>query len=223
MHAEFRAPLQARSQDTLERIERATEELLAEKAFGRITIDEIVRRARSSKGAFYTRFKGKVSLLRHLNETRFEEALAAWRAFLEPEPWADHSIEDICEGIVGRAVGIYRRRRELMRAFVIHARYHEDPEIAAKGARLNQTVFDEICALLRDRLLAKGLPDPDETVRFSFGAVMSAARDRILFAEPPEGDMEQVDRRLVTELTLMWVAYLESSAPQAVEPPAARP
>ena len=67
---------QARSQETLERILEAAEELVSERGFDNATVSEIVRRANSSVGAMYARFNDKDSLLVCLHERFCEQALA---------------------------------------------------------------------------------------------------------------------------------------------------
>ena len=52
-----RAPQQARSQETLDRILDAAERLVSEKGFEDTTVADVVARAGSSVGAFYTRFR----------------------------------------------------------------------------------------------------------------------------------------------------------------------
>ena len=71
-----RPPRQARSQETLDRILDAAEALVAEKGFGDATVADIARRAESSVGAFYARFKDKEGLLYALYERYFEQANA---------------------------------------------------------------------------------------------------------------------------------------------------
>ena len=58
-----RPPQQARSQLTLSRILDATEAILAEKSWEDAGVAEIARRAGSSVGAFYSRFRDKDALL----------------------------------------------------------------------------------------------------------------------------------------------------------------
>ena len=63
MSSTFRPPRQQRSAATLDRIVRAAEELFAERGFEGATVDDIVARAGSSKGSFYSRFADKQALL----------------------------------------------------------------------------------------------------------------------------------------------------------------
>ncbi len=56
-------PKQARSEDTLRRLLNAAEELIIEKGHRAVSIPEIARRAHSSVGGFYARFRDKTELL----------------------------------------------------------------------------------------------------------------------------------------------------------------
>ena len=209
-------PRQARSRATLARIAEATEGLLAEKGFDAVTIDDIVRRAGSSKGAFYTRFPSKGALLRYLGTRHFDEALDRWTRFLAPDAWREASVEDIVRGLVARLVGIYRRRGELMRAFVVYARYHGDAAITDQGRRLNEHVQAAIEALLAPRLAGLGHPAPARAVRFGLMAVGSAARDLVLFADPARaGGVD--DTHLVGELSALYLRYLQGPIPSTSE------
>ena len=62
------APRQARSQRTFDNLLDAAEDLLNEKSFLELSINEIVSRAGSSVGSFYARFDDKDALLRCLSE-----------------------------------------------------------------------------------------------------------------------------------------------------------
>ncbi len=59
-------PKQARSERTLQRLLDAAEVLIEEKGHAAVSIPEIARRARSSVGGFYARFRDKNELLRAL-------------------------------------------------------------------------------------------------------------------------------------------------------------
>ena len=61
-------PKQARSEQTLHRLLDAAEELIQEKGLADVSVPEIVRRAGSSVGGFYARFKDKDELLQALEE-----------------------------------------------------------------------------------------------------------------------------------------------------------
>jgi AcrR family transcriptional regulator len=79
-----RAPRQARSRATFDRLLAAAAELLAERRFEEATVAELVRRAGSSVGAFYARFGSKEALFHELDERLFEAGRASWAEFLAP-------------------------------------------------------------------------------------------------------------------------------------------
>ena len=63
-----RPPKQLRSHRTLERIARASFEILEEDGAGGLTVHAVIARARSSVGSFYARFSGRDELLAYLGE-----------------------------------------------------------------------------------------------------------------------------------------------------------
>ena len=83
----FKPPQQSRSQETLDRILDAAEQVLAEKAFGEATLAEIMERAGVTVGAFYRRYPDKNALLRHLDERFFAEMLAKGVELFDPARW----------------------------------------------------------------------------------------------------------------------------------------
>src|SRR6476661_5441098 len=54
---EVRAPLQERSQQSLERMLDAAEALIYERGFDELTVGDLVQRSRTSVGSFYARFE----------------------------------------------------------------------------------------------------------------------------------------------------------------------
>ena len=90
-----REPVQARSQETLARLLDATEELLDAHPFDAITVNDICKAARSSVGAFYTRFTDKLSLLHVLHEHVCLEFRHGADRALAPEAWQERPLDDV--------------------------------------------------------------------------------------------------------------------------------
>src|SRR5688572_16612275 len=105
-------PRQRRSERTLERIGKAVRSLMAEKRFEDITVDEVVRRARTSVGSFYARFPSKDALLQWLDATYYSESRRVIAEALEPSRW--------------QGVGAAPMVRELARIYVQFLRRHAD-------------------------------------------------------------------------------------------------
>ena len=68
-------PRQTRSLKTAERMLAAAEAILKEGGLSGLSIAEVVRRAESSVGAFYGRFKDKDGLLRALHTRRLQAVI----------------------------------------------------------------------------------------------------------------------------------------------------
>lgn len=195
-------PVQDRAKRSYHRMIDATVELLADRPFDAITIDEIVARAGYTKGAFYHRFGDKASLLRHVLARLTEGAESSWSAFLAPEEWEVASLEEVLTGFVDRLVAIYSRSTHLMGAFTREARWGRDPEVRAQAATLNAAVIDGLARLVRDRSseLAQELrDDPDAAVRFWATTLIAALRSIYVWPDPgiePVRDPAVVRRQL---------------------------
>ena len=88
-------PKQARSERTLYRLLDAAEALIAEKGLAEVSIPEIVRRARSSVGGFYARFRDKNELLRALEERFYRELSVRLDDLVDEERWSGAPTEAI--------------------------------------------------------------------------------------------------------------------------------
>jgi AcrR family transcriptional regulator len=135
-----RPPQQARSHLTLSRILDASEALLAEKSWEDAGVAEIARRAGSSVGAFYSRFRDKDALLAALHQRFIEEAFATSVAALEESRWTGASICEIVRELVAFQVRVYDQRRDLLRAFILRAIH--DPSFQTRAERLNGPILE---------------------------------------------------------------------------------
>ena len=200
-----RPPQQARSQETLTRILDAAEALVAEKGFEDTPISEIVRRAGSSVGAFYTRFEDKDALLHALYDRYLEQATATTDDALDPARWQSARISDLLGAVVHFLVAIYREQRGLMRVFV--TRNHNDAVFQARRERLSHYVSDRLTALLLARREEITHPDPERAAAFGLTLVFSALDSVILFGEMRSA-VPLSDEALADELTRAYLAYL---------------
>jgi AcrR family transcriptional regulator len=209
----IRPPQQARSQETLDRILDAAEQLVAEKGFEDTPVAEVVRRAGSSVGAFYTRFQDKDALLHALHDRFFEQAVATADSALDPARWEGATNTEILGAVARFLVSIYREQRGLIRAFVI--RNHTHPEFLARQERLSHYVTARLCALLLARAEEIRHPDPECAARFGILLVFSVLESAILFGELRSRALSLADDELAAELARAFLAYLgvqESSA-----------
>lgn len=167
-----RPPKQLRSQRTLERIARASFEILEEDGAAGLTLQAVIARARSSVGSFYARFSGRDELLAYLGERAWREAATRWDQAVEASgqegvalPGALHDTARLLgEAVRARATHLSALRRapgtgeEAWAAFQAHVlrslerlllarageMAHPDPEVAIRlGLRAALAVLEE--------------------------------------------------------------------------------
>jgi len=218
----LRPPRQARSQETLDRLLDAAEQLVAEKGFADATIAELVRRAGSSVGAFYARFRDKDGLLYALYERYLEQAMATTDAALDPRRWEGASIPEILRAVVPFLVSVYRERQGLIRAFVL--RHHVDAEFRARQERLSHRVNDGLSRLLRARAGEIRHPDPARAAPFGLTMTVGTIESVVLFGELRSSGLTLSDEELSAELIRAFLAYLGTSeSPRARDPEPTEP
>jgi AcrR family transcriptional regulator len=204
-------PKQLRSSRTLDRIVRATEELLADRPFEEITIADIVRRSRSSIGSFYARFGSKEALLPYLYERYDRELRARLAPRLDPSKAKGLDLRAMCRSAVSLMVAIYRERQWLLRAMALYARAHPERIDADIRAR-RKALHDEQAALFAPHFDAIGHPQPARAVAFALFTAASVCRERILFSASPHASATRMpDEQLTNELAEMMYFYLAAS------------
>ena len=201
-----RAPQQARSQETLDRILDAAERLVSEKGFEDTTVADVVARAGSSVGAFYTRFRDKDGLLYALYERYLVQANATADLALDPARWQGADVATILREVLRFLVAIYREQAGLIRAFVL--RNHVDPEFRARQHRLSHSVSERLAVLLLARAGEIRHPKPERAAAFGFTMIFSTIESAMLFDEMRSDGLALGDDALAAELARAYLAYL---------------
>lgn len=209
----IRPPRQARSQETLGRILDAAEALVTEKGFEDATVAEVVGRAGSSVGAFYTRFHDKDGLLYALYERYLEQAIATADDALDPARWERAGVAEILGSVVRFLVSIYREQGGLIRAFVL--RNQSDLEFRARQERLSHYVSEKLSALLLARSSEITHPDPPAAASFGLAMTFATIESAVLFGETRSSTLTLSDDQLAAELSRAYLAYLgvDAAAP----------
>jgi len=209
------APKQARSQQTLVRLLDAAEALIQEKGLQDASIPEIVRRAGSSVGGFYARFRDKRELLRAIEERFFRELRARVDELSDPERWRGAPAAAIVRAGVEELVGTFRARQALIAAFVSRAAH--DPGFVEDGLRFRREVSRRMVALLQTRRSEAGHPEPELAADLAVQLAFAFMNQLVVFGEVRAGGRRLTDRELAEELTRNIVAYLgirETETPQ---------
>lgn len=209
-------PQQDRSRRTLERIEQAALELIEERGVEATTVQDIVRRARSSVGSFYARFPSKEDLLVHLESRvwarardRFDEALEEWEV-------EDLSLTALVEPLVELVLRSVREDARRRRTLDLRNGTGD------RGAGV-RAFHAYILARLRPLLLARESeilhPIPERAVDLGFAAVVGAIR--VL----EEGTLEEgaraglSDESVIHEMARLYRSYLGGGRPAGEAPP----
>lgn len=150
-------PQQERSQRTLRRILDAAEGFIVENGVHALTVSAVVSRAKSSVGAFYTRFPDKMALLSTLHQSECEAALATTDAALAPERWEGVDLAEAFEQVVRFVVRLYVERRMLVLAF--KGLSATEPIFAERRANFVREIAVRVRAFLESR--ADEIPHPD--------------------------------------------------------------
>ncbi len=205
-------PKQARSERTLARLLEAAEALIAEKGLADASVPEIVRRAGSSVGGFYARFRDKNELLRALEERFFNELTERVENLLASQAAAQDGVPRIVRRCVEELVAVAAEKAALLQAFLFRA--SGDSEFRADGLRFRREVARKVGALLLPRRAEIGHPAPeigiDLAVQLAFGFITQM----VVFGEVRAGGRVLSAEELVDELTRAFTGYL--SIPETV-------
>jgi AcrR family transcriptional regulator len=210
--ASSRVPVQARSRATFDRFLAAAAELLQDRRFEEATVAELVRRARSSVGAFYGRFGTKEALLHELDVRLFEAGREFWKGFLDPRRWDGASAADILASLIHELVRRRRERRGLLRALALYVRTRPDSDFARRSAALNALLSRRLTALLLTRRKEIGHPRPARAAALALQVADCVTRDAILFAPTGLTPARMSDRELEKELHRVLASYLRLRA-----------
>ncbi|HVS16395.1 MAG TPA: TetR/AcrR family transcriptional regulator [Thermoanaerobaculia bacterium] len=215
-----KTPRQARSRRSLDRILDATRELLEDRSFDQISIAEIVARAGSSVGVFYSRFADKQALLDCLDELYALDVIRELGGLAESWQKRRPSLQEMVEEATRRLITFHRARRGLVRALILHARLHVDGPFAERTRRMQRQpgIADALLAH-RDEI---DHPDPERAARFSLVQALTAVREHVLFAEGPAAIVPLDGEALAREVERAWLAYLRGPAPPFAPGPRSR-
>jgi AcrR family transcriptional regulator len=208
-----RPPQQERTRLSLHRMLDAAEALVASKGFDEASIIDIARRAGSSVGGFYRRFRDKDTLLHALHQRFCEEALATAEVALDPQRWVDASVPEIIQEFSAFLVQIYRERQGLFRAVL--SRGPSDPTMLARTNQLFEDIRTRLQRLIEERRSEISHPDAALATRFGLHAMIGTL-NHIVQIQPQALPLD--DKRLAGELARAFVAYLGTPAPQSNTP-----
>jgi AcrR family transcriptional regulator len=199
-------PKQARSEESLRRILEAAQAVIEEHGHRDLSIAEVARRAGSSVGGFYARFRSKDELLCALEEHFFDHLTVLVEGLAAPDTWREASARQIVRVLLRILIDTHSRHRRLIAAFV--ARALREPERHPEALNFRRLAAERLAALAVARRDLVGHPDPGLAAQFAVEAVFGILQTRIvsgalgLPSEPVDDDA------LERELERLVVAYL---------------
>lgn len=143
---EVTPPLQRRSKDTLDAITNATKELLQTHSFAELTIQNIVKKANSSAGSFYARFKGKSALLHFLHQEYAETSLRDLSEAIERSDKRLLTPAELAESFIPALLRSHDENRGIFRATLIESMH--DPLFSERAMKLVKTVATTLAAYI---------------------------------------------------------------------------
>ena len=169
----MRAPQQARSQRTLERVLSAGAEVFAERSYEGLTVAEVCRRAGVSAGTLYTRFEGKDALIRAIHDHVMVQLSAEIAELYAPsEEWDRLPTLEFTERAVRLLVEHFRTHDRIIRAVVLRAAV--DESLREVGASSVRAMADAFTSRTLDRANDFVHDDPEATVRSVFAMIFEA-------------------------------------------------
>ena len=171
-------PAQMRSRQAEASLTRAARELLSERSYAEVRVDDVAKRAGVSVGGFYARFRGKSALL-HLSDIDFLEDCRS--AFDQAVP--DAFVGGLPE-LFDRFVGVMVDKFEEHRPSIQQAWRHTDPEdeeaFAERAMAFNAHVHGRLRRLIDERTGSIGHEAPALARNMAIFFASSAARDAVI-------------------------------------------
>ncbi|MBI9107548.1 MAG: TetR/AcrR family transcriptional regulator [Spirochaetales bacterium] len=203
----FNEPRQVRSQETMDHILDAAAQILETKNFEELTIAMVVKKAGTSVGAFYGRFKDKETLLQALDERFFNEFEQAIKKFVDSPYWTEKSIYSIISGVCALLVETYSQQRGVLRSLNLKGRMSNDPRFRKREQRAWQELFPWLQEILLSNKTEITHPDPSLATRLGFQQMFYGMRE-ILLWEPLRDEVLYDPEILISEMTRAYLAYL---------------
>lgn len=209
MPSQPRAPQQARSRASLERLLRAATEILDAHGLDGATIPRIAARARLSPGAVYRRFRDKDALLRTLFLQALRTSNTHTEALLTRE-FLRRPLSDIAREVVALTLQSHRQHAGFLRAMNQFCRSHPSARYRRQADALELQNFQLIVDAILEKRRDIRHPHPETAVPLALMLVAFALREMVLLntLSPDWSPLVPSDDRLVDELTRAFLCYL---------------
>jgi AcrR family transcriptional regulator len=204
-------PQQARSRESLRKLEKAAAEVLGQHGVEGATIPRIAAHAGLTPGSIYRRFPDKDGLLEAVILGILERQDERMRTGMTPDMSAQIPLPVFAENLINNLLVSYRANAGLMRAMQQFARASANQEFRRKVSKLEVRTFQRLVDLFLATAKNIDHPQPRIAVALGLTMVISTLHEFILHTSDPKawkGLLPQDDPSLKRELTRAFLNYL---------------
>jgi AcrR family transcriptional regulator len=202
----IRPPQQRRSRESLERVLKAGERVLAAKGYEGFTIAEVSTRAKVSVGSVYGRFENKDALIRAIHRRMMERLTGPEEEFAAGAEDAALDLETVVARAVHALADGMDRERDLLRVFMIRGAV--DPAISRPGSESSRAAGRAFQAAVLAHRGEIGHPDPELAADVAFRMLYDVLARQIMHGPTFESDRLIEWDELTDELIAALLAYL---------------
>lgn len=175
-----------------------------------LSVRDIVDRAGTSVGAFYSRFEDRDVALDYAHYRFWEQIEERWDALLQPAAWQDVPARRISATIIRALVRSWLSDAARLRGFLRFAATSGDPVIRRRLAALDQSIARRFGTLLAGAPSGAEAEDAAVRAEESFRLVLSALRESVLLGpDVPPRSAEARDLVLLVARSFFRAAGLE--------------
>ena len=208
-------PKQSRSRASLERILKATGELLVERGYSGFTLQDVSKRGNASIGSIYNRFSGKDDLIRKVQEREFIAMDQETAVLVNDIRRRQLRLRQLVPTLVKEFAEFLASHRKMLRALMEVAA--TDIEVAKSGKAFYGRVLKDFELLLLDRKEEIIQPNPSQAVDLSFRLVYGAIARHMGLGTVEENLADEAWEALLNDLSRVMLHYLLSHPDQLVE------
>jgi len=202
-------PQQGRSRETLTRILEAAEALMSAKPFEKITVAEIVKKAKTTTGSFYARFPDKAALLESMHAQHVAESVTLLKKQMDQMEGLPP--KDRIKALVSIVGSVFRKRPALMRSGTLMFWNNMSSTTAPVPSSTLHLEFADQIKRVRHALekisQEIGNPKAKAAANFALKISLSASRQHYLFSDD-RTILSISNQGFERELSAMVFAYL---------------
>jgi AcrR family transcriptional regulator len=205
------APQQARSRESLRKLQKATAEVLGQHGVDGTTIPRIAQHAGLTPGAVYRRFHDKDALLEATILGILERQDERMKTGLTPAAAAQIPLPLFAEQVIGGMVIGYRANAALLRAMRTFVQGRANTPFWKKACKLEVRAIEHVVDLFLAHRKEIKHPDPRTAVGMAFMIVVSTLYEIVVMPTdlgPMKSFLPKDDPALKRELVRAFLSYL---------------